>query len=203
MNTELVISLKGNRTTRSSWLRYRLSKYFYEGETFTPQEYEYLLYLILDLAEAKNEQLPKKMQNRVLILNWILNNSFQLMQKLEEKELKMFSFYVGDLKLTPHEYYGLKYGYFKQDEPVSNLYSIKRLEKKRYPEQRRIGVGYRDKGSAQIEAINGAPKWQYTAQFTEETHEKAKKYSLARLLTESSELTSELEDEIEDFFLDF
>lgn len=202
MNTELVISLAGSRKNRSLKLRFLLSRYFYEEEVMNDEEIEFLFYTILDLAEASEDQLDKKMKKRIYILNFMLESS-RLFQKVPNKQEKdKIFFYCSPILLQPHEYYGLKNGNFKFiKDSVSSQYSVKRKEKIRYSEPRRIGVGYRDKGSAQNTAINGEMSWEYYSTRTEEQQED--RFKLANLLIKGSQLQSEIDNEIEDYFLDF
>lgn len=202
MNTELVISLAGSRKNRSLKIRYLLSRYFYEEEVMNDKEIEFLFYSILDLAEASEDQLDKKMKNRSYILNFMLEKS-RLFQKVPNKqERDKIFFYCSPILLQPHEYYGLKNGDFKFiKDCVSSQYSVKRKEKIRYSEQRRVGVGYRDKGSAQNTAIDGRMSWEYYSTRTEEQQED--QFKLAYLLTKGSLLQSEIDNEVEDSLLDF
>lgn len=201
MNTELVINLSGSRRSRSQWLRYRLSQLYYEEKEITAQEMEYLFYVIFDFAEADEEQLDKKMQNRLHTLNFILESRDVFMQQQDEVSKKKIFFYCGGIILPPHEYYGLKNDGQFICKPASSLYSVKRMEKKKYPEQRRVGVGYRDKGSARNIAKNGEMNWEYYStktDFREKTD-----FSLASLLVRGSQLQTEIDNEIEDSLFDF
>lgn len=201
MNTELVISLTGSRRSRSQWLRFRLSKLYYEGNVFSDSEIEYLFYIIFDFAEATEDQLDKRLKNRVHTLNFILESRNVLTETATKESMKKLLFYCGSILLTPHEYYGLKNGNRDIDVDVSKLYSVKRKEKIRYPEQRRIGVGYRDKGNAQNIAINGEMNWEYYSTATKDLQENT--FSIANLLYRGATLQSEIDNEIEDELHDF
>lgn len=159
MQTELVKVRRGSDREIGMNVRYILSKYSYEG--ITEEEYRNLwegtIYLLRkygrgEVAGLKAIQLSLLADN----LRYINPNG---RPKGGRKFLTVDPI-LTKVILSPHAYYGLR----GQADSMSRVgFLVKILTKRRYAAQSRIGVGYRDKGTARKPHWDGSPGWQEVA----------------------------------------
>lgn len=113
--------------------------------------------MILDLEYLSQSQNRFK-SLRLLLLNLKfflkgLNSDF-LQRNLKRSFWRYPSEHRGFL-LSPHEYFGLKFGLFRTLELKIRILRIEL----RKVQQRYVGVGYKDKGSSRKVSLDGSPPW--------------------------------------------
>jgi hypothetical protein len=146
----------------------------------------------MDFCECPPEQLGRKISSSAKQIKEL----FALVPSLLGKDNKTkiwcrikLNTSLSELILPNYEYYGLKYSKPRILETnPSELLKVRIFEKRRYPDPKYIGVGYRDKGSAKKPAEDGTFSWEYYAQFTDEEEEVDN--SLSSLLTKEIQKTS-------------
>jgi hypothetical protein len=200
MNTELVSYFRGGNRVKKSFLKFLLSKFYYE--TLEPFEKFAVIELIFHLLEKPNldcigfnKNVDKVQLYRAL--EFILTD-----QNMElKKNRKKFVLYCNQF-MWPNEseYYGQKFGTMKGFD-LSMFFIQKVMTKSKYPPEKFIGVGYKDKGNKRIVAKKGYFSWQNYAGFIFDESEN--KFSEHNILSEPELMKELLEDDIEDSLMEY
>jgi hypothetical protein len=112
--------------------------------------------MCLHFLDKNNQQLPKKLKGKklqLLLLLRFLGSHLAGPTRMDRTLQHNLHFYIRPILLDSFEYYGYKNSWVKE-LGLSNI-TMKILPKRRYSPAPYIGVGYRDKGSANNSAING------------------------------------------------
>lgn len=156
MKTELIL-IKGRVSNRDlvRYLCFLLSKWSYEG--LTSDEVNQVWQICLWMREkTKLENFGGFNSTHIALLEESLRDIKAGIPRSGYKFLPINPI-LRIMIYTAHKYFGLKaQGYFNR---LKGTFSSIIVEKRRWPPQRFIGVGYRDKGSRRDKAKDGSPDW--------------------------------------------
>jgi len=148
-------------------LKFLLTKVVQEEEPLTMRE-TFVCFEYADFLESQKDRsfLAKYGQETDLCIRF-----FDFLRKNPDASkidvsavLRTLNFSLGRRFLySPHAYYGLKNNSFK---PLKTLVKTNRSRRGNLPEQRYVGVGYKDKGNKRIPHFDGSPSWQEVATST-------------------------------------
>lgn len=157
MNTELILDPNFQLSWRQKRTVFRLflSKAVYQK--ISDNELSFLWTLSLEFYDRSRNQ-PFLGFSRIQ-LGYLLKTlrDYLVDGKIQRKGL-VDNELVIDLILGPHQFYGLL-GSKDVQFFLKDVRSFAVLEKKKYPPQRFIGVGYKDKGSKRMLNLDGSPDW--------------------------------------------
>jgi hypothetical protein len=151
-------------TKRMTLFRYLLSKLLYDSGGLHLDEYLCLFELYLQFFESKDPVFISKYgQDLVNITGFIQNlgeqRDFPIHWTRESTSEEIeYAQSFGTLSLTHDGYFGMR-----GNRDIKSCFRISledSLSPQRFPPQRFIGVGYRDKGSRRELQIDGSPSWQ-------------------------------------------
>lgn len=158
MNLELILTKK-RKPVRAlvQYLRFLLGKWSYEG--VNSREQEELIQLSLWFLDITQGRKLGKLSSFACAL--LLKDLKQLLPNEKPRSGKRWicvSVTTRQLIPTPHQYFGWK----NQTENQwyrNSVFQFHVMEKKRWPAQPFIGVGYKDKGTRKNVAQEGSPDW--------------------------------------------
>lgn len=160
------------------WLRFYISKIKYEPTIIVQSDLDSCAYLINKFFYEESLGL----QQRISQLNsHSLNVLLRLLDFSQKKNLEDY-FKNSSLQkyleqgLTAHSYFGIKFQNPRMKLP--KLYIQRRT--KRTHSIKHVGVGYNDKGTARLPALDGSPPWQEVAMCFE-NHEKGRYINVTKL----------------------
>lgn len=170
----LIDRLGKNIGLKADSLIFLLSKWKEEGLTI--QEVEQIWLQTEDLQSRIRPGM-----NVRGITNWIISNLYSELSKIQPGLPKSGNQFVPMLfsgleKLfhDSHTYYGKKGNNYLAK---TNIFSYRTQEKCSYPDEKYIGVGYKDKGTQSNLVIDGSPHWKEVASNTIYQNEIKKNYS--------------------------
>lgn len=138
--------------------RWLLTKFYSQGKKYSEEEIA-ICYLLSEFwSSYRNKGFLMKNETELLKLRTLFRlslNSGNLERHEKEQEKLVLS---QNVLFNPRAFLSLP-----QDFAISFLKRINRRLKRHHPELRRIGVGYRDKGTARIPSIDGSPRWEELA----------------------------------------
>ena len=157
MHTE-VVSIFGDERRLCLTLSYLLTEITDsdKDKVIDNQKIQQLWMMTMHFLDRSNGQLPKKFKGKkltLLLLLRFLGNYLRSPTKLSNSLKNNLRFYCRDLLLDKYQYYGFSNSWVK-DIGLSSI-TIKILPKRRFAPAPYIGVGYRDKGSANNSAVSG------------------------------------------------
>lgn len=135
-------------------LKWLMTKFYTSGKKYTDEE-EVILHLIAEYWNSyRNKRFYQKHGTELLKLR--LLSRFSLRPgKLEPHEEVQEKLVLSQRVLfSPRAFLSLPSKF-----PCRFLYRTNRRLKRKSPEPRRIGVGYRDKGTARVPSFDGNPSW--------------------------------------------
>lgn len=158
---------KTNPTTKITSTRFILAKATYEPQTLT--EYDIILmnelFLgLLDDVERNKSFHDKHMSYITSVIRKIsfVNDLFQTLSTAQLSTEKFSSFeeqhHMTDRPLSPRAFLGLKNDRNFQRK-FERLLRVGQ-EETFVPDQKHIGVGYKDKGARRVPSTDGSPSWQ-------------------------------------------
>ena len=143
-------------------LRFLVTKLYSRREKLTDRE-EFLLFGTVEYFRSLRIDENQKFRQNVKLL--ALQQSVQIFLKIRDQELPKYmkerlKILLPQCQLSPRAFLGLKKGFinrfFKRDNP--NL-------RRKLPDPRYIGVGYRDKGATSVLSFDGSPHWKEIASY--------------------------------------
>jgi hypothetical protein len=161
--THLLISI-GKKVKRISLQRYLLSKFYYEVDRIKEADVVCLFenQLWLESKSLKDSQFYRKFGKEVFYLSELLKNqnSSELSPKSLRRLTLRFTSNVPDF-LVPKRNYGQWKSRFAGSFHLNPILSkeVRDFYNPKVPDRRRVGVGYRDKGSKRDLAYDGSPDW--------------------------------------------
>jgi hypothetical protein len=147
---------------RHKLFRFLLSRIRYSRDGFHLDDYLCLFQLYFEMIESKDPKFQKRVES---LGDESLLDFLTLIRKTQTFPYHPSEQTLGTLDGLPlvypsRAYFGLERagwsGYYR-------LLLSKRLIQKRIPPKAYIGVGYKDKGSRRVSAIDGSPSWQEVA----------------------------------------
>lgn len=162
-------------TKKKNLFRFLLAKLIYEAdEGLHLDEFLVLWELLLDLQDLSNQD-PSfeekygnffKEDNRIFFKKISLAQEFPIRIEADPKNTEILISMFEPLLPSRSAYFGLK----GQKEIRSGflISFTSELPLRKIPEGRRIGVGYRDKGSRRDPALDGSPDWREVSQNSQE-----------------------------------
>lgn len=159
LNVDDKLAFSSNREKLKLIIKMLVGSYLYAEEEFTEDQSVYLYFAMNEL----NRKVELGMEKKLLpyentLINMIIRRS------LVKKDLPIW-LQKNQFFCTPHEYYGTIYDGFKFPKLVYKR-RPKRLHQERY-----IGVGYKDKGTATDESFDGQPSWKSVAAYNQSKEE--------------------------------
>ena len=139
-------------------LRFLLSKYRYEGINQDDLEQIWLLSETL-FESLKGSQTARKINNQKIsfLMPCLKMLDCNCVKKGSPRMIPFEFLGCSDFFLTAHTYYGMKFSNFQVK--VKKTISYKVDKKTEFPDQKFIGVGYKDKGTQSNLSYDGSPHW--------------------------------------------
>lgn len=169
-------------------VRWLLSKIYTRRQLLTKKE-EVVLYYVHDYFENLRTTKSDSQNIRKLTLIRLLSITVQFWKRSKPIYLeKQIDLLLPQISMTPRAFLS-----FTSDFAERFLKRVNgRLKRCQPPPVRYIGVGYRDKGTAKNNAVDGSPSWQVVASFRTLTFkdytEKITKETFNRMLSYSFEV---------------
>jgi len=146
-------------------LRFLVTKFYARGTRLTQHEEVILYYMVEYFENLRNNDFFTSNQRQWLTVKMLVGLYIERKHQKERAYINQVKILVPQIAMTPRAFLGYQ-KLFKVDKFL--CHQNRKLQKDHAP-QRRIGVGYRDKGAARIDHYDASPSWQEVALVTSRT----------------------------------